>query len=146
MSRTTTRRTRPTGCYIGSEDAFQRTAIALVRTIAATQDVPLEAVMHIPNGGQRNAIVGAKLKGMGTVPGYPDIMVFHPRRVFRMANSEIDTQLYAGLAMELKVWPNKPTPEQLHIHALLKEAGWRVHVCYGIDEVCSAVNEYFGIK
>lgn len=146
MSITKTRRTKPPGAYVGSEDAFQRTAISLVRSIAATQGVPMEAVMHIPNGGQRNAIVGAKLKAQGTVPGYPDIMVFHPRRVFRVVNSENDAQLYAGLALELKVWPNKPSEAQRHIHALLKEAGWQVCVCYGIDEVCDAVNEYFGIK
>ena len=163
MSTTKTRRTKPTGCYVGSEDAFQRTAITLVRSIAATQGVPKEAVMHIPNGGQRNAIVGAKLKGMGTVPGYPDIMVFKPivftkkvllskARCFTLEDLVVgnayteEDRLRCGLALELKVWPNKPTPEQLHIHALLKEAGWKVAVCYGIDEVCSTVNEYFGIK
>lgn len=163
MSTTKTRRTKPTGCYVGSEDAFQRTAITLVRSIAATQGVPREAVMHIPNGGQRNAIVGAKLKGMGTVPGYPDIMVFNARmvqcevpmekaRCFTLEElldgkkTTTEPRVVCGLAIELKVWPNKPTPEQLHIHALLKEAGWMVRVCYGLDEVCDAINEYFGIE
>lgn len=142
----TTRRTKPTGCYIGSEDAFQRTAIALVRTIAATQDVPMEAVMHIPNGGQRNAIVGAKLKGMGTVPGYPDIMVFHPENIRTMADREGWGDRKVGLAIELKIYPRKPSDAQLGIHEILRNAGWKVEVCYGLDEVCSAANEYFGIK
>lgn len=145
MSITKTSRTKPPGAYVGSEDAFQRTAIALVRQIAATQGVTKEAVMHIPNGGQRNAIVGAKLKGMGTVTGYPDIMVFRPQWHLLQGGEEYG-EIDHGLAIELKVWPNKPTPEQLHIHALLKEAGWMVRVCYGLDEVCSAVNEYFGIE
>jgi len=146
MSITKTRRTRPPGAYVGSEDAFQRTAITLVRTIASTQGVPMEAVMHIPNGGQRNAIVGAKLKGMGTIPGYPDVMVFHPRRVFLEVNSENYAQLYAGLAIELKIYPRNPSDAQLGIHEILRDAGWKVEVCYGLDEVCDAVNEYFGIK
>lgn len=163
MTTNTIRRTKPPGAYVGSEDAFQRTAITLVRSIAATQGVPREAVMHIPNGGQRNAIVGAKLKGMGTIPGYPDIMVFHPlailqdvplnkARSFTLSDlleekSHVtETRVRCGLALELKVRPNKPTPEQLHIHDLLREAGWKVAVCYGIDDVTSTTNEYFGIK
>lgn len=145
MSITKTSRTKPPGAYVGSEDAFQRTAIALVRQIAATQGVTKEAVMHIPNGGQRNAIVGAKLKGMGTVPGYPDIMVFHPR--WNNCN-DIDCvgASYSGLAIELKIYPRNPSEAQLGIHEILRNAGWKVEVCYGLDEVCSAANEYFGIE
>ncbi len=138
----TTRRTKPLGAYIGKEDDFQRTAIALVRTIAATQDVPMEAVMHIPNGGQRNAIVGAKLKGMGTVPGYPDIMVFHPENIRTMADREGWGDRKVGLAIELKIYPRKPSDAQLRIHELLRNAGWKVVVCYGINDVETVTKNY----
>ncbi len=141
-----TRRTKPPGCYVGKEDQFQRTAIALVRTIAHPKGVDPKAIMHVPNGGQRNAIVAAKLKAQGTVAGYPDIMMFHPEGLYAMSDREGWGDRKVGLALELKVWPNKPTPEQLHIHDLLREAGWKVEVCYGIDDVTSTINEYFGIK
>ncbi len=139
----TQRRTKPAGAYDGREDDFQKAAIELVRTIAAPHGVKPEAVMHIPNGGLRNAIVGAKLKGMGTVKGYPDIMVFHPRQSIPNNSEETSTQPYCGIAQELKVWPNKPSPEQLLIHAILRNAGWLVHVCYGLEDVEKATNEYF---
>ncbi len=138
------RRTKPDGAYVGKEDAFQESAIALVRTIAQANGVNQKAVMHIPNGGQRNAIVGAKLKAMGTVPGYPDIMVFHPESTASLARRDGWGDQKVGLAIELKVWPNKPTEEQLAIHDLLRMARWLVVVHYGLGEVETAVKEYLG--
>ena len=35
-------------------------------------------VAHVPNGGQRSAIAGARMKRLGTVPGMPDLMVLLP--------------------------------------------------------------------
>lgn len=137
-----TRRTKPPGCYVGKEDAFQRTAIALVRTIAHPKGVDPKAIMHVPNGGKRNAIVAAKLKAQGTVAGYPDIMVFHPEGLRAMSDREGWGDRKVGLALELKVWDNKPSEAQEAIHELLRSAGWRVVVCYGIGEVESAVKDY----
>ena len=48
-----------------------------------------------------------------------------------------------GLALELKVWPNKPKPEQEELHDLLQRQGWRVAVCYGLGEVEQVTREYF---
>ncbi len=52
-----------------SEEALQRTVIAMLRW-AAKPGVYFYAV---PNGGQRNSIVAAKMKATGTVAGVPDI-------------------------------------------------------------------------
>ncbi len=139
-----TRRTKPTNAYIGSEDAFQRSAITAVRAIASAHGVGLRLCMHIPNGGQRNAIVAAKLKAHGTVPGYPDIMVFHPEALLALSRREGFGDRKAGLAIELKVWPNKPSAEQEKIHELLMRSGWRVAVCYSLDEVIEITKNYFG--
>lgn len=136
------KRTKTPGAYVGKEDAFQRSAIALVRTIAQANGVNPKAVMHIPNGGQRNAIVGAKLKAMGTVPGYPDIMIFHPESGVSLSRRDGWGDRRVGLAIELKVRPNKPTEEQLAIHDLLRMARWLVVVCYGLDEVERIANDY----
>lgn len=120
------KRTKPTGAYVGSEDAFQWTAMQLVRLILRRHGTDERLAMHVPNGGKRNAIVAAKLKRQGVVAGYPDIMVF----------------VGMGLAIELKVWPNKPSEAQQVIHELLRAQGWRVEVCYGTDEVVRITNEY----
>lgn len=156
----TTRRTKPPGAYVGKEDAFQRTAIARVRQIGKEHGIDSRAIMHIPNGGLRNDRVAANLKAQGTVAGYPDIMVFKPKAVqvhvpimkaraftlddlARGKETVTESRVCCGLAMELKVWPNKPTDEQFAIHELLRTAGWRVVVCYSIDQVEEEAMRYF---
>ena len=140
--RASVRRTKPPGCYVGREEDFQCSAIALVRAIAHPKGVDPRAIMHVPNGGQRNAIVAAKLKAQGTVPGFPDIMVFNPEGLYALSAREGWGDRKVGLALELKVWPNKPTEAQLSIHDLLRKAAWKVVVAYGIGEVEQAVKEY----
>lgn len=136
------RRTKPEGCYQGSEEAFQRSAISLVRALAHPSGVDPRAIMHVPNGGQRNAIVAKKLKAAGTVAGYADIMMFQRSKLFDYDVTDAFGQFYAGLAIELKVWPNKPTEEQQAVHRILESAGWKVVVCYGLGEVENAVKNY----
>lgn len=124
------KRMKPQGVYIGSESSFQKSAIALVRSIAPCDP---RLVTHIPNGGQRTIMAGARLKAEGVVKGYPDIMVFS-------ADSPV---VLVGLALELKVWPNKPSPDQEEVHELLRAQGWQVAVCYGLGEVEQVTREYF---
>ena len=124
-----TKRTKPEGTYQGPESAFQKAAIKLVRSLAKCDS---RLVTHIPNGGQRTIMAGARLKAEGVVAGYPDIMVFR------------GWSGNTGLALELKVWPNKPSADQEEIHRLLTVEGWRVAVCYGLGEVEQVTREYFG--
>lgn len=43
--------------------------------------LPVGAIaFHIPNGGARDARVGAKMKALGTMPGIPDLCVIHRGR------------------------------------------------------------------
>jgi hypothetical protein len=140
------KRQRPESTYTGTESSFQKSAIVLVRAIAKCDP---RLVAHIPNGGQRTAIAGAKLKAEGVVKGYPDIMVFVEG--YRGGRDESDKWLdevrgdmARGLAIELKVWPNKLKPEQQEVHDLLQSQGWRVEVCYGLDDVTRVAKEYFG--
>lgn len=141
------RRTKPTGCYVGREDQFQKSAIAMVRAIAHPLGVDPRAVMHIPNGSKRALHYGAFVKAQGMVAGYPDIMVFAPG--YYAGRDEVDKHLdlirgdmAVGLALELKCWPNKPSDEQMAVHEILRKAGWQVVVCYGLGEVEDAVNSY----
>lgn len=119
---TTKRRSKPQGAYEGTEDAFQVSAIRLVRSRLRERGLDERQAMHVPNGGFRHFSVAVKMKKMGVVKGYPDIMVFGP-----------------DIALELKVWPNKPTDEQVEVHDILRSCGWTVHVCYGLDEVDKAM-------
>ena len=139
------KRTKPEGVYQGTESAFQKSAIRLVRSVAKCDP---RLVTHIPNGGQRTIMAGARLKAEGVVKGYPDIMVFSEG--FHAGRDEADKWLdevrgnmARGLALELKVWPNKPKPEQEELHDLLQRQGWRVAVCYGLGEVEQVTREYF---
>lgn len=129
-------RSKPEGVYIGSESNFQKSAIRLVRSLAPCDP---RLVTHIPNGGQRTIMAGARLKAEGVVKGYPDIMVFHPKQAYSVPV----VHAFTGLAVELKVWPNKPKPEQEEVHELLRSQGWHVAVCYGLGEVEQVTREYF---
>jgi len=135
------KRTKPEGVYQGTESAFQKSAIRLVRSVAKCDP---RLVTHIPNGGQRTIMAGARLKAEGVVKGYPDIMVCVASQLHSDQNGEWWLAKHTGLAIELKVWPNKTSPDQKELHALLERQGWRVAVCYGLGEVEQVTREYFG--
>ena len=128
-----TRRTKPPGAYEGKESSFQSSAMKMIRLMCQGRGIPSELVVHIPNGRNAGSIgMGNFWRSQGVVSGYPDIMVFHPKGAL------------CGLGIELKVFPNKPSPDQLHLHDLLGGAGWTIVVCYGIDEVERAILDYLG--
>ena len=134
----------PAGAYRGKEDDFQRSAMVYVRTALAASGHDRQCAMHVPNGGQRSPIVGAKLKDAGVVPGYPDIMVFLPQTLPPINRRREVVVPRCGLAIELKVWPKKPSKQQEHIHELLRWSGWHVVTCWSIDAVISEVKAYLG--
>ena len=126
-----------------------RLVAALRRCWHLLPDERRPVIAHIPNGGQRTIMAGARLKAEGVVKGYPDIMVF--TEGYKAGRDESDRMLdeirgnmARGLALELKVWPNKPSPEQEELHALLEKQGWRVAVCYSLEAVEQVTREYFG--
>ena len=75
---------------------------------------------HVPNGGYRTAIEAAIFKGLGLIPGVPDLLL-----VYR-------GQLYA---LELKAEGGRLSPNtQIATHERMRAAGVVVGVAYGIDE------------
>ena len=127
------KRTKPIDAWVGKEEDFQVQAMRYLRHRLAVDGVPPRAVMHIPNGGKyAHPRIAAKMKQAGVVAGYPDIMVFR------------QSDIHSGLALELKVWPNKPQDTQEAVHGVLCDAGWMVRVCYSMGDVEDAVAEYFG--
>lgn len=77
---------------------------------------------HVPNGGVRNPIAGARLKAQGVKPGVPDVLIFtSPPRISA-----------TGAAIELKrLNGGRTSIEQTGWHDTLRNLGWRVHVAKG---------------
>lgn len=87
----------------------------------------------IPNGGARSALTGAMLKAEGVVAGVPDLMIAVPKNV------------HAGLFVEMKVKPNRPSKEQVQVIRRLEDVGYKVAVCYSFDEFVNVVDDYLAL-
>ncbi len=93
---------------------------------------------HPPNGGNRTARTGALMKSMGAKAGVPDVLIFNGTAAY--------PDYFIGLAIELKVGKNKPTPAQLKWHEDLRACAWRVDVCRTVDEVLVVLRECYPNK
>lgn len=89
---------------------------------------------HVPNGGKRNAIEGAKFKRMGVKPGVPDICIPMPR------------QGYHGLYIELKRGDQNATTTDNQNYWLteLSKQGYDVYVAHGASALIDYVKTYLG--
>lgn len=100
--------------------------------------------IHVPN--ERKTLVrrnkkggfytseGSRLKRMGVISGVSDNLIFEPSIGIT----------HIGLAIELKIKPNKPTEEQLIFLSRLSAKGWKTAVCYTLDEAIGITDSYFG--
>lgn len=111
---------------MSNEDALQIQVINYLR-----YQHPKSIFFHVPNGGNRNAIEGAKFKRMGVLSGVPDILIL---------NSNYS---YNGLALELKIKPNKPTKNQIDVMKKFEDVGFQVEVCYDLDSCINIIDKYF---
>lgn len=89
---------------------------------------------HVANERKSSPQAGARLKAKGVKSGVPDVLIFEPRGVF------------VGLAIELKIEPNKPSDNQILWLNNLREKGWATTVCYSIDETLDVVDNYLKFK
>lgn len=85
---------------------------------------------HVANERQTSPMRGLKLKRMGVRKGIPDFLIFKSN----------DTS--NGLAIELKIKPNKPTESQLEVLADLQKHGWATDVCYDFEQARDAIDNY----
>jgi hypothetical protein len=116
---------------------FKQSEDQLQKSVARLLDYSGLLWCHVPNGGQRNAIVGAKLKAQGVKRGVPDVLIFNE---FRQEGTT-----FSGTALELKVEKRKPTPEQLQWHDKLREQGWFVRVCNNLGEAIRTLKDNYPI-
>ena len=120
---------------------MKQTESQLQRAVARVLDASGLLWCHVPNGGQRHPAVAKKLKAEGVKRGVPDVLVFEVCR-----GSASDLSFCDGLALELKVGRNKPTAAQVEWHERLRKNGWRVEVCYTLDEVLGVLRECYPSK
>ena len=91
----------------------------------------LGLLFAVPNGSERNAIVGRKLKAEGVKKGVPDLCLPVPRGE------------HHGLFVELKKQGRSTTsPEQKAWIAALRALGYRAEVCKGATEAWNVIREY----
>ena len=91
---------------------------------------PSYLIYAIPNGGQRNRIVAAKLKAEGVLAGVPDIHIPFASNSFH------------GLYIEMKSGNNKPTKKQMEVMKRLADFGYQCEVCYSFDDFQKTVMNY----
>ena len=92
---------------------------------------PKGLIFAIPNGGQRNVIVAAKLKAEGVLAGVPDLCI------------PIAKKGYNGLYIELKNGKvGKVSDNQQTIMGKLQNEGYQCEVCRSFDEFRTIIDNY----
>lgn len=93
----------------------------------------------IPNGGERNKIVAAKLKAQGVKAGVPDVML--------PVAHYCGERFYCGLWLELKkVKGGNVSDAQREWQQYLSNAGYAHRICAGYAAMRDAVKQYMGLE
>lgn len=91
----------------------------------------LGMLFAVPNGSERNVIVGRKLKAEGVKKGVPDICLCVPRGG------------YHGLFIELKRQKkSRISPEQVQWISDLRAQGYRAEICLGAAAAWDVISDY----
>lgn len=97
-------------------------------------------LIHIPNGGKRNAREAARLKRMGVRAGIPDYFL-------HVALLETETvSQFGGLWIELKAEKGRVSEAQSEQLILLSRCGYRTGLAYGWQQAARMICEYLGIR
>jgi hypothetical protein len=89
---------------------------------------------HVANERKTTFQAGKRLKSKGVKSGVPDCLIFNPKSNFN------------GLALELKVKPNKLTSNQKHWLLELSLLGWKCKVAYDFEEAKKIIDNYLQLK
>lgn len=114
----------------GRCEHYEQKALFEIAALHENKWPELKLLHAVPNGGYRHKSTAVKLKAEGVKPGVPDIDL----PVLRGG--------YSGLHIELKVWPNKVTPEQDAWLKALRGQGRYCTVCYGASEAWYVIMRY----
>lgn len=89
---------------------------------------PNVAWCAIPNGGYRRRKEAQIMKGLGTVPGAPDLALWFPPG--------------RALCLEIKTDSGRVSESQYFFHARLKWCGVPIEVCRSLDDVIEACRRH----
>lgn len=118
------------------EDRLQASCVRWFR-----YQYPDVVIFAIPNGGSRNAIEAAKMKGTGTLAGVADLFVMYPK----FDEHGLPGYQYVekcGLFIEMKKGKNNQTPAQKQFETKAKQAGYAYEVCRSFDEFKEITENY----
>lgn len=90
----------------------------------------LRLMFAVPNGGHRHILVARRLKLEGVRRGVPDIFLPCAR------------QGYHGLFLEIKRPGGRVSAAQKETLAMLRAAGYKTTVAYGVDEAIAIIEQY----
>ena len=82
----------------------------------------------IPNGGARDAVTGAILKGEGVVAGVADLILFRPSGQFH------------ALCIEMKTPKGRQSPEQMAWEEAVSEQGYKYIICRSLEDFIAQVS------
>jgi hypothetical protein len=94
----------------------------------------LKGLAHIPNGGARDKITGARLKREGVKPGFPDIVLLVARGQYHGLAVEMKRQQGGSLSQNQKTWLNR-----------LNAQGYKAVACKGATETIKIITEYLNL-
>lgn len=100
----------------------------------AFRHLVFELAYHIPNERKASIARRMTLKRSGVRKGMPDICV------------PVSIGPYGALYIEMKVKPNKPSPEQIQIIDRLNEAGNYAVLCWSATEAIAVLEDYLANK
>jgi len=93
---------------------------------------------HVPNGGNRDAVTGAKMKKQGVKPGVPDVLIFE--------TPDLGYKTCKGIAIELKRQNGSQSDlrnsQKKWLHNL-KVLSWQTKVAFGADEAIDWLEQIF---
>lgn len=84
----------------------------------------------VPNGGARDRVTGAILKGEGVVAGVADLILLKPAGD------------YHALCLEMKTRKGYQSDSQKQWQADVEKQGYRYAVCRSLDDFIDTVNGY----
>ena len=110
-----------------AESQLQRGCVAWFR--AQYFELALNLIA-IPNGGRRNKITAAIMKGEGVVPGAADLVLFYPSKE------------YHGLCIEMKTPVGRQSDTQKDWMRAVEMAGYKYVICRSLEDFMWQVNTY----
>lgn len=97
---------------------------------AALKDDRFGDIYAIPNGGVRHIGVAVKLKAEGVRKGMLDLCL------------PVSNKYYHALYIEMKIKPNKLTPEQVETIIRLRKRGNAAGVCWSAIQAFEIIERY----